>query len=288
MARPVKEGLDYFPHDTDAAGDEKIEALTALFGAEGYAFYFVLLERIYRQPNGELPVSGEVSAAETMQILARKISITKERFAEILPVALRVGLFDQKSYTERGVLTSPGIKSRLQNVQEKRVEERNRYLKKVSGLISAPKTNQETHPETPQGKESKGKESKVDDNPLNPPTPGAKAPFVLPEDIDTEAWTAFEELRSKQKPPLTDYGRKLLIAELRKLRAQGNESTAVINQSVANGYKGFWPLKGAANATNRRNTHGQKDLPSAEDYERAAAEQAHRDAESGDADLSPV
>ena len=43
MARPRKEGLDYFPHDTDAASDEKIEALTIIYGAKGYAFYFILL-----------------------------------------------------------------------------------------------------------------------------------------------------------------------------------------------------------------------------------------------------
>jgi hypothetical protein len=49
MARPKKEGMDYFPHDTDAVNDEKIEALRLLYGNDGYAFYFILLERIYVQ-----------------------------------------------------------------------------------------------------------------------------------------------------------------------------------------------------------------------------------------------
>lgn len=57
MARPLKLGLDYFPHDTDSVNDEKIEALRMLFGNDGYAFYFILLERIYRTPTFELNVS---------------------------------------------------------------------------------------------------------------------------------------------------------------------------------------------------------------------------------------
>lgn len=46
MARPLKEGMDYFPHDTDASDDEKIEALRAIYGNDGYAFYFILLDLI--------------------------------------------------------------------------------------------------------------------------------------------------------------------------------------------------------------------------------------------------
>ena len=51
MARPLKAGLNYFPHDTDAVNDDKLQSLMALHGAEGYAFYFILLERIFRTEN---------------------------------------------------------------------------------------------------------------------------------------------------------------------------------------------------------------------------------------------
>jgi hypothetical protein len=57
MGRPRKEGMDYFPHDVDAVFDEKIEALRTMFGNDGYAFYFISLERIYRSGQGELDVS---------------------------------------------------------------------------------------------------------------------------------------------------------------------------------------------------------------------------------------
>jgi hypothetical protein len=76
MSRPAKSGLDYFPHDTDACGDEKLEALQSLYGNDGYAFFFKLCERIYRTGEAEL----DISDAETVQILSRKLLITPERF----------------------------------------------------------------------------------------------------------------------------------------------------------------------------------------------------------------
>jgi hypothetical protein len=57
MSRPIKEGLDYFPHDVNSSNDKKIEALRALYGNDGYAFYFIMLEQIYQEPNGDLDVS---------------------------------------------------------------------------------------------------------------------------------------------------------------------------------------------------------------------------------------
>ncbi len=83
MARPHKKGLDYFPHDTDAVNDEKIEALRALYGNDGYAFYFILLERIYRTENVELDIKTE----QMKRILAKKIQISKQKFEKMLSTA---------------------------------------------------------------------------------------------------------------------------------------------------------------------------------------------------------
>jgi len=79
MARPTEEGLKFFSHDTDASTDEKIETLRMLYGNDGYAFYFILLERIYRSNDAEL----DISDPETCQILCRKLLITEQKFSEI-------------------------------------------------------------------------------------------------------------------------------------------------------------------------------------------------------------
>lgn len=146
MARPQKDGMDYFPHDSDAVNDEKIEALRVLYGNDGYAFYFILLERIYRTAEFEL----DISDAETIQILCRKVAITQEQFDRMLETALKRKCFDREAYELRGVLTSTGIKKRASVVQEKRETMRSKY-KKVSDAETTP----EIKAETPQ---SKGKE----------------------------------------------------------------------------------------------------------------------------------
>lgn len=159
MARPKKSGMDYFPHDTDASSDEKLEVLTSLFGAEGYSFYFILLERIYRTNDFELNVLD----ADTRSVLSKKcLSSSPERFDRMIEVAVRVGCFDRSSYEERSVLTSEGIKRRSFIVIDKREAMGNQYRKKIpikssSGGVSSAETPVSSA-EMPQ---SKVKESKV-------------------------------------------------------------------------------------------------------------------------------
>jgi len=156
MARPLKQGLDYFPHDVDASSDEKIEALRSVYGNDGYAFYFILLERIYRSENFEIRVSDAETREETFQILAKKVGVSLEKFKLMLETAFRWGCFDKKIFEEQGAITSHGILSRAQTVVEKREKQREQYHKKR--IVSDAETPQETREETPQ---SKVKESKV-------------------------------------------------------------------------------------------------------------------------------
>lgn len=147
MARPRKEGMDYFPHDTDASNDKKIKALKMLYGNDGYAFYFILLEMIYREPNFEL----DISDAETIQILAKEVGINEELFMQILTTSIKRECFDSQAFHERSVLTSNGIKKRASIVIEKREKMRQSYEKSKS---DKPKedSDAETPAETPQSK----------------------------------------------------------------------------------------------------------------------------------------
>lgn len=116
MARPLKEGMDYFPHDTDAVNDEKIEALRSLYGNDGYAFYFILLERIYRTCTGEIDLRSDIRKATIIS----KLGISKELFERILKDAFEVELFDKEYFESTGKLTSPGIKRRIGEVEKLR------------------------------------------------------------------------------------------------------------------------------------------------------------------------
>jgi hypothetical protein len=111
IGRPLKEGAGYFPHDTNAAEDEKIDALRSSYGNDGYAFYFIILERIYKN-GGQFDISNSYIRVA----LAKKIFITDEKFTEMLNACFTLNLFDKKEYEENQVLTSDGIKKRCRKI----------------------------------------------------------------------------------------------------------------------------------------------------------------------------
>ncbi|ULL14340.1 DUF4373 domain-containing protein [Paenibacillus sp. H1-7] len=157
MARPRKEGMEYFPHDTDASGDEKIDAMRALFGNNGYAFYFILCERIYRTSVAELDVSKPV----LLLPLIKKLLVSKEQFEEMLVAAFELNLFSRSDYEQRGVITSSGIKKRFDDVNQMRNRWRKSKEKAPQQEVFHEENDAEKHEENAEEtRESKVKESK--------------------------------------------------------------------------------------------------------------------------------
>jgi len=157
MGRPIKQGLDYFPHDTDASSDEKIESLRALYRNDGYAFYFIVLERIYRSNKGELNLSSN----DEKKILAKKIGITLKKYETILKSCFKINLFDEKIFLKNGFLTSSGIRKRFLQIQTERARKR-KYYDKTKRVLDVQKGGRktskrggETTGETPQSKVKK-------------------------------------------------------------------------------------------------------------------------------------
>lgn len=191
MARPLKEGMDYFPHDTDASNDEKIEALRALYGNDGYAFYFILLERIYRTADAEL----DISKPAVLAALVKKIGVSTEKFKEMLETAFEIECLDREAYEQRNVLTSKGIKRRAAEVQGMRErwrkqKENSRENSEVFREENPVENSGENAEETPERKEKKNKENKnnvcVITPPISPPT-GGNAQAVSPPEPSVDA-----------------------------------------------------------------------------------------------------
>ena len=68
MARSYAKDSYYFPHDYNARSDPKIMALRAVYGAEGYAVYFMLLEIMREQPSYRLTVNKYLWDTLSMQL----------------------------------------------------------------------------------------------------------------------------------------------------------------------------------------------------------------------------
>jgi len=107
VARPTKEGLDYFPLDVDMDQDDKVYLLEAEFGLKGFAIAIKLFMKIY--DSGYYIKWREREA----KIFAHKNSIDVNVVNNVVNVSINEGLFDKELYDEYGVLTSSGIQKRF-------------------------------------------------------------------------------------------------------------------------------------------------------------------------------
>jgi len=65
----------------------------------------------------------------------------------------------------------------------------------------------------------------------------------LPEHVPRRAWEDFVDMRQSIKKPLTERASELLLAELERLRTNGNDPGEVLNQSVMNCWQGLFEIK---------------------------------------------
>lgn len=70
--------------------------------------------------------------------------------------------------------------------------------------------------------------------------------FTPPAWISPETWAAYDEMRREKgkRAPFTDKARDMIVRKLDRLRAEGQDPNAVLEESVMNGWTGVFPLKG--------------------------------------------
>lgn len=139
MARPQKKGMDYFPHDTDAFYDDKIKKITAYYGIEAYAIYFILLERIYRSEDYKYHYSKD-----NRFLIANELRIKIDLLDNVVKKCLDVNLFDSDLFLKTKMLTSNGVLKRSGMVEEKREKYRNNK-RDIAGF-----STEKTHIENPE------------------------------------------------------------------------------------------------------------------------------------------
>jgi hypothetical protein len=73
----------------------------------------------------------------------------------------------------------------------------------------------------------------------------SSAEILLPTWLLPEDWNDYREHRVSLKSPLTPLAEKKALGELESLRSSGNDPSRVISQSIVNGWKGLFPVKGS-------------------------------------------
>jgi len=75
--------------------------------------------------------------------------------------------------------------------------------------------------------------------------------YIIPEWIDKELWDGFLEVRKQRKAASTDYALSLIIKDLEKFKAAGDDPNEILKKSIMNSWKGVFPLKGGQDGKGR-------------------------------------
>ena len=109
MARPQKDGVDYFPFDVDIFQDKKVKLISAEFGEKGVLLFIRLLCEIYR-------TGGYYMAWDSDDCLLMSQGVgggcSPSFIAEVVNRCAVRSLFDKRVLDMFGVLTSAGIQRR--------------------------------------------------------------------------------------------------------------------------------------------------------------------------------
>lgn len=100
-------------------------------------------------------------------------------------------------------------------------------------------------------REKKRREKKDKNPPLTPPMGG------IPDWVPAGCWESFVEMRKAKKKPLTRQAEKLAIRKLERLKTEGEDIEAILNQSILNSWSDLYPVKKSAdNGRGRKKSTG--------------------------------
>ena len=222
MARPQKEGLDYFPLDVDIDQDDKVQLIEARFGITGFAIVIKLFMKIYKE-------GYYYEWTEKEQLLfSRRINVDINLVNDVINECIKWGLFDSTLYEKYKILTSKGIQRRyleatcrrkqVELIKEYYLIDSSKYSNVVFVSINSVNVNNNPHSDkvnddnNPQSKvkESKVKESKVK-NIFIPPTLDEVRAYCQERnnDVDPEKfydyYTANGWVQGKARKPIKDW-----------------------------------------------------------------------------------
>lgn len=106
MARPQKEGLEYFPLDVDMDQDDKVALIEAQHGLVGFGVVIKLLMKIYKH-------GYFYEWTEKQQLLfSKRVNVDINSINVIINDCIKWELFDKNAFETYKVLTSQGIQKR--------------------------------------------------------------------------------------------------------------------------------------------------------------------------------
>lgn len=247
MSIQVQNTVDYFPHI--ATGGKTIFFLEKLYGNDGYAFWFKLLECLATTNNHFLDMRDGTG----MEYLCAKANVSIEKGKMILDQLSRLDAIDKELWDE-GVVWSKNFLDGVASVYKNR--KRNSPLKPIitEGIeLYVPEPTSSLPVDYPQptpdlrdkgeeriGEDRIGNEKKPKDSKPKKPKPE----FIMPEKYlnDTNfviAWDAYVENRIQMKKPLTELAKNNKIKGFEVYPIE--TCIAALKASVENCWQGVFP-----------------------------------------------
>lgn len=104
MARPIKQGLDYFPLDVDFFQDLKIRKIIRVYGDSATSILICILCMIYKD-NGYYIKWDE----DTAFIISEILNSDEEKISLVVSKAIEVDFFNKEVFSKFSILTSRAI-----------------------------------------------------------------------------------------------------------------------------------------------------------------------------------
>ncbi len=241
MGRHLKQTVEYFPHDANASQGRTLTILYNHFGHEGISAWWQLLEIISSTGNHIIEVRNQ----ENIEFMAAKMRLKPERMMEIFHKMADLDAIDRDLF-EHKIIWCQKLIERLEPVYKTRKQDlptkppfpvpEKPFLLPEKPLIYSESTQRKK--ESKESKEIKRKAS----------------PFSLPDFIDGELWASFLEMRKQKKAVPTVRAMELLVKELERLKAAGNDPNEVLKQSIMRSWTGVFPLREDWNGQGNRAT----------------------------------
>ena len=284
MARPIKEGFDYFPLDVDFFQDIKIRKLIKYQGEKAVSVLICLLCNIYKQ-------GYYIRWDKDLAFVISEQSGCKEVFvSEILKNCLNIGIFSKQMFDEKQVFTSIEIQNQYKiicenakrkvikteffivnteltlvnselSTQSKVKERKEKENIKINNkkIIKSEVTIQATEnlqPDSDKGYTPLPTQEKEKYPPVAPPPKKKKVTSTLDfsfllsySSIWTQImqeWVTYKE--ATKSPVKLQISLQKSFTNLLKISDNDPEvAQAIVDQSIASSYQGLFPLKQNAN-----------------------------------------
>ena len=253
MGRPRKQGLDYFPVDTDIFNDVVIRILMAKFGADGFTCYMYLLTRIYKDKGYYIELNEDLEL-----IASQDLGMSREKVRQIMEYLFSRSLLVSITSTlvvPVTVITSTGIQRRYQEAVKVRAsknavevraefwlltdEETESFIKVKPFLSNSEKKAGFSEKNGSNSEKNTTKKRKVNKSKGKENISISHGGAYFSNEAVNAAFTGYLEAREEK---LTDYQIKALIKKLTGLSTDPNEQAAIISEATIHKWKSFFPL----------------------------------------------